>query len=92
MEAEAKEVGAQVSSAAKKAWATRRKKSPKKWGKRQKWVGQHTDATCYIVKNGRVEAIKESALPRKGETVYYSTFEAEQVAKHGSQWFQKRRR
>jgi len=82
-----------MSSAAKKAWATRRKKSPKKWGKREKWVGRRTDAMCYVVKNGEVVATKESALPRgKAQTVYYSTFEAEQAAKHGPQWFLKKKK
>jgi hypothetical protein len=69
-----------MSAAAKKAWATRRKKNPKKWRKRQKWVSRHTDATCYIVKNGKVVSMKESEV-HGPQTLYYSSREAEQVAK-----------
>ena len=78
-------------SAAKKAWRTRRKKNPKKWKKRE--AGGTTDHLCYIVQNGKVHAVKESTIPKgKKQTIFYSSFEAEQVAKNGPQWFLRKRR
>ena len=78
------------SSAAKKAWATRRKKNPKKWRKREKWKNKTTDATVYVVQNGKVVQMKESQVKKPG-TLYYGSYEAEQVAKNGPNWFKKKK-
>jgi hypothetical protein len=75
-----------TSSAAKKAWATRRKKNPKKWRKRG--PAGRSDPDVFLVRDGKVVTVKESSI-RGPATIYYSTFEAEQVAKHGPKWFMK---
>jgi hypothetical protein len=78
-----------MSSAAKKAWATRRKKNPKKWRKRERGVFRPAaDTTVSIVRNGKVERMKESQVPPH-TTIYHSTWEAEQVAKN-PKWYLKK--
>jgi len=69
-----------LSSAAKKAWATRRKKNPKKWRKRKPPKFTGTPLT------------EEEKKAKPGETIYYSTWEKEMVKKYGPKWFLKKRK
>jgi hypothetical protein len=69
-----------MSSAAKKAWATRRKLHPK-WRKKQKY--------------GKIKMrplTEEERNAKPGQTIYYSTWEREMVNKHGPKWFLKKGR
>jgi hypothetical protein len=78
-----------VSSAAKKAWATRRKKNPKKWRRKERGVFRPAaDSFVSIVRGGKVVKMKESQVP-PGTTIYHSTWEADQVAKDPN-WFKKK--
>ncbi|HUW49019.1 MAG TPA: hypothetical protein VMW36_09795 [Patescibacteria group bacterium] len=73
-----------TSSAAKKAWATRRKFHPQKWKKRKKYGNlKLTDGTVHFVQGNKMVSCKESKVPRDGvpRTLYYCTQEAQMVAK-----------
>jgi len=74
-----------MSSAAKKAWRTRQKKYGKSGMKKHKTLLRPVkEYTVYTVEEGKVIPHKEPFTPKKPTTLYYSTGEAQEVAKRGS--------
>jgi spore germination cell wall hydrolase CwlJ-like protein len=80
-----------LSAAAKKAWKTRQKKYGKSGMKKHKGglIEPAKEHTVYTVENGKVIPHKEPFIPKKPTRLYYSLWEAKQVAKHGPNWFMR---
>lgn len=81
---------AKLSEAAKKAWATRRKKYGK-GGLRKSKVHYKKPKSyeVYTVEKGKVIAHTEPFIPKKPCKLYKSRLEAELVAKYGPDWYMK---